>query len=286
LSATLPAYAQQRGISTSQPSHSQSKSSLFHRVHVPAAGELPLLRAAQTKFTNYDGGGDNWSGYTVGSGSGNGFKGVEAKWNAPCTSGTRDYDHQYASWVGLGGYFPFSNPEPLEQAGIYLQTDGTYRLFWEYAPYNNPAVDPAVIYCGDHILAWVYFGYSYCSNGGFYAHVEDDTTGHTAHWGSTCLTESHGLGHQSSDWIDERPTINCGRPSQLADFNYTQWSNVLAQANYSGAAWVNPNSFVNTQVLMWDNGNAYFIAFPDGLHVNSDNTFTDRWYHYGTLCDV
>src|SRR5579883_2263798 len=264
----------------------------FHQVHKPTPGDLTYQKQAMRKahpssssrFTSYDGSGNTWSGY-VAIHQPSGFQGIEAKWNAPCTSGIRDSNHRYGSWVGIGGYLPSNSPEPLEQAGILLQNDGTYRLFWEYISSTEPPfIDGTdVIYCGDHISAWVYLGSTFCSNGGFYAHVEDDTRG--SHLGSTCLTKgSYGI--ESADWIDERPlTTSCYAPTQLADFHYTQWSNVLARSSGS-SNWYNPNSYPNDQILMWDQGTSSYIAYPDGLSVNSDNTFTDRWYGYGTYCDV
>jgi hypothetical protein len=89
-------------------------------------------------------------------------------------------------------------------------------------------------------------------------------------------------------FVDERPGCGAGYTyKSLADFHYTQWSNVLAQANYKGAPWANPNSFVNTQLLMYDagpnghGGSDEYLAYPDGLSVNNNNTFTNRWYNYG-----
>lgn len=140
----LPVQAQQQNISSSGPFHWRTHSPI--PVHVPVAKNLALRRTAQLhanrslpQTTNYQTS-QNWSGYTVGSGSGNGFQGVEGKWNAPKTSGNIDAAHDYASWVGLGGVFPSNNPENLEQTGILLQRDGTYRMFWEYvAPGSGPA---------------------------------------------------------------------------------------------------------------------------------------------------
>jgi hypothetical protein len=169
----------------------------------------------------------------------------------------------------------------LEQAGIILQPDRTYRLFWEYTPDTSVVDQTDVISCTDPITAWVHYGSSYCSNGGFYAHVQDNYTG--AHWGSTCLTESRGYGIQSAEWIDERDYYTCQYPS-LADFNWTAWSNVQAQPNYSGAGWGNPMGFSPTQWLMYDSISKNYLASPDGIQVNSNNTFTDRWSNYGTAC--
>src|SRR5205807_7282280 len=115
-------------------------------------------------------------------------------------------------------------------------------------------------------------------NGGFQAHVRDDRTG--AHWGTPggCITETRGYGTRSAEWIDERPYFTCRFPS-LADFNVTRWSNVLAQANETNAPWENPNNFVSSQWLMYDNLSSNYLMSPDGLRVRSDNTFTDRWYN-------
>jgi hypothetical protein len=278
---------------------SQKNALIGHLVSVPAANDPALQKAAQQKQQNsaiasvsplvtttyVDVG--NWAGYVIGSGSGNGFKGVEANWNAPCKSGTVNSQIGYGSWVGLGGAFGngvFANSngvEPLEQAGIILQSDGTYRMFWEYVSSNEPPLIDTqdVIRCGQSITAWVHYGSSYCSNGGFYAHVQDNTTG--SHLGSTCLTRSQGLGVESAEWIDERPSVgNCNQ--QLADFNYTQWSNVLGQTNVSGSGWSNPNNFVNRQLFMFSGTTE--LADPDGLSVASNNTFTDRWYANGAYC--
>ena len=254
-----------------------------------AVSSLVVVSAVRHTLTpasvdlRFDTGDNQFSGYIVGSGSGNGFKGAQAKWNAPCTNGTIDHNHQYGSWVGLGGWFA---GEPLEQAGIALQTNGTYLLFWEYAPYNAPYYDRNdVVHCGDHLLAWVHYGYSYCSNGGFYAHVEDDTTG--AHLGSTCLTESRGYGHQSADWIDERPGCQGGAYyADMADFHYSQWTNVLAQANYSGASWTNFTGFANTLVYDFDANKqigqpGYIVAEP-GVPNSDGKSYTDYWYDPGT----
>lgn len=104
----------------------------------------------------------NWAGYVVGDGTGNGFEAVEATWNAPCKSGTVNSQIGYSSWVGLGGAFGggvFDNPdgvEPLEQTGILLQSDGTYRLFWAYVSSDSVAqnIDQTdVIDCGWPITA-------------------------------------------------------------------------------------------------------------------------------------
>lgn len=235
----------------------------------------------------------NWAGYVVGDGTGNGFEAVEATWNAPCKSGTVNSQIGYSSWVGLGGAFGggvFDNPdgvEPLEQTGILLQSDGTYRLFWAYVSSDSVAqnIDQTdVIDCGWPITAWVHYGTvsGYCSNGGFYAHVQ--VNGHTgAHLGSTCLTESDGIGHQSAEWIDERPiNANDGCYTELADFNTANWTSVLAQANNSGAGLSNPNNYVNRQLFMYSGSTE--LADPDGNSVSSNNTFTDRWYAHGTYC--
>ena len=258
----LPAQAQQQKHFTSEPLHWRTHFPI--PAHISTAKDLALRRTAQLhankslpQTTSYQTS-QNWSGYTVGSGSGNGFQGVEGKWSAPKTSGNIDAAHDYASWVGLGGFFPAPpySFENLEQSGIILQTDGTYRLFWAFV-YSGGAgatvhVDPNdVVHYSDHIYAWVHYNYSGCSNG-FYAHVEDDSTNPHLHLGSTCIVPSQGVGQQSADWIDERPEVTCD-PNipvalpYLADFNYIGWSDVQAQANYSGAQWQNPNSFANTQ---------------------------------------
>lgn len=277
--------------SLSAQAQQQENARVGHVVSVPAAKDRARQKAAQSRSispsaTTMYVDTPNWAGYLVGSGTGNGFKGVEGNWNAPCTSGAINSQIGYSSWVGLGGAFGngvFANPngvEPLEQAGVLLQSDGTYRLFWEYVSTNQPPfIDYSdVVHCGDHLSAFVIYGSSYCSNGGFYAHVQDNTTG--AHLGSTCLTESDGLGIQSAEWIDERPSIgNCYQ--KLADFRYTQWSNVLAQPNGSGSPYQNPNNFVNRQLFMYSGSTE--LADPDGLSVASNNTFTDRWYANGTV---
>lgn len=294
-SLTLTLFLNLIVVFTHPQQQTQLQLGLNRHVSIPSVNSQALQKAEKYKQlhrnaksvvnTTYDES-KNWAGYIIGDGSDPGFKGVEANWNAPCKSGSVNSQIGYSSWVGIGGNF---SGDQLEQAGILLQSDGTYRMFWEYvwsATSDPPYIDSGdVVHCGDSMTAWVYFGSSYCSNGGFYAHVQDNTTG--GHLGSTCLTESHGLGHKSAEWIDERPTNSgSGCVQQLADFNYTQWSNVLAQPNSTGASYQNPNNFVNHQELMYSypSSGATFLSAPDGLQVNSDNTFTGRWYNYGTYC--
>jgi hypothetical protein len=240
----------------------------------------------------------NWSGWDVGSGTGNGFQGVKANWNAPCTTGGIDSQEEYTSWVGLGGFYGQPR-EPLEQAGIFLQPDGTYRMFWEYvaksAGIDNQQLDQNdVVTCGNHLSAWVYYGNSsgYCPAGQFRMHVQDTSTGKP--WDSGCMTGQGGAGIQSAEWVDERPAIyatsQCsGQAStfvyQLADYQWTDWSNVLAQANYNGASWKNPNNFTNSSLDMIDNTLGIDLSYPDQYSIGSNDIFTDRWYANGTFCD-
>ena len=263
--SSLPSHHGYRISTTPAPGVAAQKTAQFKRLHAKSKVKF------NTSYQTFP----SWSGYIVGDGTDQGYMGVEANWNAPCKSGSVNSQIQYGVWVGLGGVY---NNDPLEQTGLILQIDGTYRLFWEYITFNQPPyIDTKdVIRCGDSISAWVHLGYTYCSNGGFYAHVQDNKTG--AHLGSTCLTESQGLGTLSAEWIDERPFLpSCDGSSQLADFVTVNWSNVLAQANFGSASWLNPNNFANTQELMYEKDTKIYLAYPDGIQVSNNNTFTDRW---------
>lgn len=236
----------------------------------------------------------NWSGWSAGSGSGNGFEGVRGNWNAECIGGSPD-SGEYTSWVGLGGDFP---GESLEQTGILEQGDGTYRMFWAYA-WHDPSspsgisitetVDQNdVVSCTQHIYASVEYGSrsGYCGTGQWRPYVTDTSNGTSMSPG--CMPESHGFGIQSAEWVDERPSDDnvCAPQSdtaQLTDFNWTDWSDLQAQANYSGAGWVAAGGFANNRFVMHDDGTGQDLAYPDQASLGS--SFTDRWYHYGTWCD-
>jgi hypothetical protein len=72
--------------------------------------------------------------------------------------------------------------------------------------------------------------------------------------------------------------------TSLANFNATSWSNVLTELNVSSTTYVSPMAVVPTQMLMQDSlagGTGADLASPDGVEVNSNNTFIDRWYAYG-----
>jgi hypothetical protein len=238
----------------------------------------------------------NWSGWDVGSGTGNGFSGVQGNWNAECTSGGgHGSTDQFASWVGLGGWY--SNDQSLEQTGILLQSDGTYRMWWAYV-WPDPSqpsgssiiivVDQNdVVTCGQHLTAYIHYGSrnGYCSNGGFRPHIQDTSTGKVLDPG--CQSETHGYGIQSAEWVDERPTDTAsGCLYQLSAYKWTDWSNMAAQANYSGAGWARPGSFVNSGIVMHDDGLNLDLSYPDQYSIGSNNWFTDRWYAYGTYCDT
>jgi hypothetical protein len=237
----------------------------------------------------------NWAGWYVGTGSGNGFQGVKGNWNAPCVGGSPD-SGKYSSWVGLGGRF---GTESLEQTGIDEQPDGTYRMFWEYvysdptSPYGASGIErddmTDVIHCGQHISASVEYGSrsGHCPSGEWHPHVTDTSTGKT--WDPGCMSESHGFGVQSAEWIDERPSVDQSicPPSDpytsLTDFQWTAWSSLLAQANYSGAGYVAPSSFANSRIVMHDDGTNTDISYPDQTSIGS--SFTGRWHAFGTYCD-
>lgn len=239
------------------------------------------FRAGFSYTTNYVDS-SNWSGYYVGSGSGNGFQGVKGTWNTQCYSGSVSTSVQESSWVGLGGWF---SGEGLVQTGTWLTNNGTYELFWQAIYPDGDIQAQGFEYnlpCRITVNAEVDYHSGICPND-FYTYIQDSKGDVLS---SGCINVTGG--RQSAEWIDERP--DCGKGyhyTSLAQFNYTSWSDVLAEANYNGAPWINPNSFVNTQLLMYDDGpngkggSDQYLAYPDGLSVNSNNTFTNRWYHYG-----
>jgi hypothetical protein len=211
-----------------------------------------------------------WSGYEVGSGSGNGFSAVVANFNIPCTSGSIGGSHQEATWVGLGGYFA----NPLVQGGIALQSNGKFYLFYEIAPNYAPTYSYSSFACKDHIQANVSFNSSACPNES--RALIEDLSANTA-IDSGCINVKPDI--QSAEWIDERPTCPSGGFTQLANFNYISWSDV--EISPTGRPFEGIANLVHTQLLMQD-ANDNYLASPDGLDVSGSNTFTDRWYNYGT----
>ncbi len=234
----------------------------------------------------------NWSGWLAGSGSGNGFKSVQGSWNVQCFSGPQSDSIQETTWVGLGG--DFSN-EGLVQTGTFKEANGNVYLFWEAfnangtGPNNgNISSNHVNIPCSHAIHAVVMYHPSGCSNG-FTTQVQDVTGG--TFYNSGCLVLTGG--HESSEWIDERPDCGTGNDyTSLADFNYTRWSNVLTQINTGNSGWSTPLNYSPSQSTMQDSlpgGTNDELASPDGITINSNNTFEDQWYAYGNyygLCSA
>ncbi|HEY0757270.1 MAG TPA: G1 family glutamic endopeptidase [Ktedonobacteraceae bacterium] len=223
----------------------------------------------------------HWSGYVLGSGSGNGFKSVQGSWNTQCTGSAApaSASQQVSTWVGLGGYYGLG----LVQTGTEIDDAGNYHLFLEVINANGvdqikqyvPNASATGFGCGQHIQAVVYYHPAGCS-GGFTTSIVNSSNNTSL--ASGCIFSNSDI--QSAEWIDERPYCQTDFAT-LADFNWTGWSNVLAQANYSGAAWVNPNAYYNINIIMAVGHTPSTMAATDGNSVNSDNTFTDRWYNSG-----
>lgn len=64
-----------------------------------SAQESALAPNSPTQYVNSD----NWAGYFIGSGSGNGYKGIQGDWNVQCFAGSQSNSRQETTWVGLGG---------------------------------------------------------------------------------------------------------------------------------------------------------------------------------------
>ncbi len=214
----------------------------------------------------------NWSGFLVGTGSGNGFKETTGNWNTPCTTGTIDHNHLVAQWVGLGGYYS----DNLLQAGTTLLADGTFHIFYELYP-NPPVISSQGFGCASSFTAEVDYNYTSTGPNKNHIYVKNTSTGYTVDVLVANATFQPDL--QSSEWIDERPSCNSGL-TDLADFNYLGWSSPLARTNTSGAGLATINTFANTDLMMQDQNTGTTLAKPDGL--NAGGTFKDRWYNAGS----
>lgn len=230
----------------------------------------------------FDTGDNQLSGYVVGSGSGNGFKTAEGNWNIPCSSPPFDSNHQAAFWVGIGGWFG-SN---LLQTGIALRADGHFYLFREAYP-NGPvfvALNSSGR-CGDHMYARASYKNARDNANGAFTIVEDLTTGQ-ALYGLGSDYGSFRPDIQSADWFDERPGCANFNYTDLANFHYTQWSNALATANYTGATPTPISHFTNQLVYDYDANKVigqtgYIVAEPTVLN-GDGKSYTDYWYDPGT----
>ncbi len=237
----------------------------IHKIAPNVIG-IPAGMSPKTSFQ----GSYNWSGFFVGTGSGNGFKEVTGNWNTPCTLGTINSNHITAEWVGLGGYYGNGN---LLQTGTVLLSDGRFHIFYELFP-NPPIITNQSFSCGNAFTAEVDYNFISTGTNKNHVYIKNTTTGFTLD------TTLGGLQPdlESAEWIDERPSCGGGNVTDLANFHYVNWSNTLARPNFAGGAYWGIGTFVNTNLSMQDHsGNV--LAHPDGLKAN--NTFTDRWYNTG-----
>lgn len=214
----------------------------------------------------------NWSGFLVGSGSGNGFNETTGNWNTPCTSGTIDHNHLAAEWVGLGGYYS----DTLLQAGTTLLADGTFHMFYELYP-NPPVINSQSFGCASSFTAEVDYNYSSTGTNKNHIFVKNTTTGASMDVIVSNATFQPDL--QSSEWVNERPSCNSGL-TDMANFYFLGWTSSLARTNTTGAGLATINTFANTDLMMQDQQTATTLAKPDGL--NLDGTFKDRWYAAGS----
>lgn len=215
-----------------------------------------------------------WAGYVDGSGSGNGFNAVKANWNVPCNGPHSPWGTHAVTWVGIGGWYGNGY---LWQGGTIDDPTWGQQLWWEAWPYNDiQFVSGIPLHCTNHIYTEA--DYNYSRSGGNYIFLQDISTNE---YFSTTYYNGFVPNIQSAEWIDERPS--CPTASELADFNYIEWSNSLAHptgANY----WGGISSFSPKAVESIDS-NRTRLAQPQNL--NSDGkSFTDRWYANGVglLC--
>lgn len=220
----------------------------------------------------------NWSGYTAGDGSQPGFNEVTGSWNVPEMDGSNSPpDSQYAIWVGLGGYYGGDN---LWQAGTAWKPNQGY-FAWIEGISSNPLdsfgpVTITPVHHNDPMTVTV----SFYSGGTSYEIIDNGTM-----YGGSAPPDFQS-GNLTADWIDERPGCKQGF-YQLADFQYSQWSDADATPNRPGAESESIGSFTHTRFWIGDNGiHTPRLAWADYLGSNkgsgTDN-FIDHWEGEGSL---
>ena len=230
-------------------------------------GSRSIISASTTRINN-----QNWSGYVVGSGSGNGFNEAEGNWSVPCM-GTQPAGSHALTWVGIGGYFEY--PFRILQVGTI--DDSNYSpnyapsFWWEIYPENEiQAVSGITLKCTDSIHADV------TTTPSNHVYIVDQTS---KHYFSYSPDASFVAGRQSSEWINERPGCPNGIDSLLADYNYTSITSAEARPARSGATLGGINQFQNISVQMVDSSGTT-LANADAL--NSDGqSFRDDWRALG-----
>lgn len=213
----------------------------------------------------------DWSGYVATDG---GFDWVFADWNVPCYNPSSPSKSTAATWVGLGGWFEGN----LLQGGTTEFQQYGYQFWFETydpsgnGPYENLTTIGSLLNCGDSVAVQADYNIS-CSNGSA-VHFSDYSTNQYT-W-TKCI--SWAPSNTDADWIDERLTCaSNGIDSQLANFNYTSWSNAQAESTYYSNDVKSISYYDDFQIIMVDGSTD--IAFPSNI---SSSSFYDYWERYGS----
>lgn len=83
--------------------------------------------------------------------------------------------------------------------------------------------------------------------------------------------------NSDAEWIDERLTCNGNKDTQLADFQWVNWSYVEAESTFYGNVLQYASQYNDFKISMYDGST--LLAQPEAL---GTSTFRDDWYANGT----
>ncbi len=185
-------------------------------------------------------------------------------------------------WVGFDGF----NNGTVEQAGTAAQctTDSNphpiYYAWWEMWPTNLIQVMPISINPGDTISASAIYT---ASNASYSLNVTDKSNKQQYTQVTTCAANLSCV-RQSAEWIVERPTLNDGSYSPLANWNTMQLktdqaatTTAVPRGNKPGKPIYKPiSAFSNTPIYMQSQNSGATMAAPGSLN-KAGNLFSDNW---------
>jgi hypothetical protein len=168
----------------------------------------------------------NWSGYVVGSSSGQSFSSVSASWVQPTVKASPGGGTGYSAyWVGLGGSSEQS--QALEQIGTAADVTGgktSYYAWYELVPSAEQKLSLAV-HPGDHMSGKVTVSGTTVT-----VSMSDQTTGKS----TTKTLQMSNPDTSSAEWIAEAPAAQTSYGSYsilpLADFGSVTFTNASATA--------------------------------------------------------
>ena len=183
-------------------------------VAAPTPAAAPAQHVASTPFTTNPALlSNNWSGYFTGGAQP--FTAVQGEWVQPSIVCTKPLAWT-VFWVGLDGW----TDGTVEQAGTSAfcpentSEPPRYFTWWEMFPTNSIQVAPLAVAPGDAVRASVTYT---PSTGKFTMTVVNKRTLRHFTQTATCAAELQ-CERSTAEWIAERPTLNSGQLTALADW--------------------------------------------------------------------